>query len=1668
MKEKSIYNTKFVLFNHLSKHLRNQIMSAFTSDTAASGDLGFDGFPVSLNYFTAVPDATFLSDPNVAIIFKSLLKKDSITKEKSLNDLNSYISEINNKSVFEDDLVIISWVQLYPKLAIDNSRNVRILSHKIHSLYLEIIGGKAFSKYLKSSMPIWLQGIYDNDKTVANSTYKYLLNSFQNDKEKVDTKIWIIFLEPIVNYITSVITSETHESLSDQRYIKEVDSQAKYERVLNGGLMMLIKIIQLMNSNDLKDYESVIFQIELIINLEKLWDYFGKSIEHQDTMNLPLFKTYLILLKTIFSVSNETNEPSALLKSLSNVKSLYKLISKKFIKSIKLKPTNKSTNGGLIYSNVILQFWDTLISLTKFSAISKDFKVKKNFWELGGSKSYSRLIDYLKLGNCALSPIYYKVLRTFFTKLSESKISSDDDFKFLDFSDIGDAKIILKVLASQLDSLSNFDYKLQLISCLLQVYSLFEKGVNDAGRASLLDMLSSTIYKVEDSLAQKAFRNSDKDAKYEAIKLTGQFLGNESKTFILKGLNKMITNFATSETSTSLTIGDFEFTSSIASLLEVHLNILLEVTTHDDASDNDFSSQLVTGIIESLQDNSALSAPTTAFEILLNIIGSKASLSIEARNSLKEFSDLLPSFIESDFIEAPINLLSVILKAQILDNTKDLVDDFYTKIESESKGYLSTYVLHLKSNDFLDFATIQSTYPYIYSYLVELSKKKTSTDIESQLIFNFANDSEIFANLVKSSPSDAPSSHNFIKHFIKFSSTISIIANDQETQNSLREIYSTAWARLEITENRDFIALSKTPATLHLLIDSLFDYITLSSKETDFTHISKFVSLSFELFPLHKLENRVELAIDNVNTTLLSIANPLEQNIYLIPTDAESTCGLDESIIFIGKFLESFLSIHESIELSDERSSILQLSELVSEYLTDYSFLASEKKNVDQVISISSSLSDHVNRFLIGVDLSSLVKVINENFTEESEKLQLKFAGHLNNEISVKENFTKRQFYNSRLFRKVILRSSGNISLQQFETLDINFNNLVSYPLKLAAVLSGFARFATKSKKFDRIRNLCAAEILGVKSDSQILSQGLRWLTLSINFLNVDLDDAEDYEAIPPQRLGMILNQLSKWMESDMSYDDSFIVIRIQLSRFFAGLIRLNADSLPEKFWDLSQSLCTDNLSTSQIEFKRLDLRYFTLKLFVGLNKNLGSREGSSDWEEFKTSSIEEIIDLVTNEEVSSSDIKLHNQPVYLSNDLVGRILLDIPFKDSIIQDKIDQFYYLLRNVKFVSLQRLGATFLQKSILRTQQEYVVEYQLAKSKLSEEDGTFEAKIPPIILDIIENFEGDVEDLINAGESHQVSAFLWSWLLVFAHFKDITYSIRNEYINQLKSSGVIDKLLDNIFQQVDVTNSKILKAFTSSDSAKGNTKIHPNDNLINTYELANGCAGESFVFEMRFLLVHLYYLSFQHLGSQVQFWFNSIRDKQLKQQIEKFSVNYVSPLIVTKILEEVSSSKDKLTGKEENLTIKVNYVSNEVKSIYLIDEQTMEMIIKIPHSYPLSNVTVEGPLRLGVKESQWKAWLLASQRIISLTNGSIIEAVELFNKNVNLNFSGFEDCAICYSILHQDHSLPSKVCPTCLNKFHSACLYKWFKSSGASTCPLCRSPFNFRNSRNAATA
>ncbi|ODV77199.1 uncharacterized protein CANTADRAFT_23344 [Suhomyces tanzawaensis NRRL Y-17324] len=1529
-----------------------------------NGDLGHDGFLVTLNYFAGLPDPSVLSDANLVILFKSLLKKDSITKEKSLNELIEVFDSAQAPVALKDDLTIISWVQVYAKLATDNSRTVRILAHQTQAKFLQLVGGKSFSKYLKSSIPIWLFGLFDNDRLVATASYKSLLLSFQNDKDKID-KLWILFYEQIVTFIITGIALETSESLSDKRYTKESDSIGKYERVVGGCLNMLNKVIQIESPK-----KGLTGDIETLLFMDNIWDYLSTSL-NSDTLNLALFKSILALLKGLFK------EPS-LLAQFKDPKGLFKLVSKKFIKNVKLK-SKSGPNSNVIYSSIILQLWDILIVLTEFGALSnaKELKIKKSFWQLGGSKSFSRLIEYLKMGPCNLDPAYYSIVGHFFEVLAKNHSHIEDD-EFLDFNNVDDLEIIIKTLCKQFQSALAIDYRIKSFECLARVFKIFEETTNDL--QSLKPLAKLIIITAFETLA-KSKPIASQASKYLAM--------NSSIALFLEGLLNSYSDIL--DDFNSSLIKHIETGTSDYPPLTYQNYFKVLATCNNQETFGKLSSQVIDLIVE----DDSIKCPEIGFQLVS--IGLKESRSVP-KDKVVELIEMLPMFVEADFVQPPIDLLSDFLGTGTVPNN-EIINDFYLKLSMVDQSSVPKFILLISQHIHLN----QTSFPEIEDYVSKLSEKSSLSQDENKIVYQHIDDPIIFANIIKSC-SSVEKANEFITNYSRLENKVSL--SEYKDDESLKLIIQNGWKSIERPEVQSFFDSIESD----IIEESLFKFIVNASFSMDFNPIANYLKSS--KIGILRFNELLQQSLQTLDINSLAVSNPLQQNIALVTMPTTSSSELDGSILVIGKF------VLELVRISKDRDLVL-LGLFISEYINDYLFLKSkaEIKNDEEILNLKTEIIGALHYVFEQTQLEDVLSINSSDSIIEWLSEDMK-SGQFN------------KFYSARVYKHIVDRVFENLTFQAFEDSSINFNQMVnSNPLQLAVFLQcGSKFFNTKSSKFDRIRNYVAAEILGVRRTDQILKEGTKWVSLLINFFNAE----EPYEVVPPHRLAMIINQISQWLDSDIAYDEEFISMRVQLAQLFTGLIN-NVPELLDKFWEMSLRLVNDNLSICESELGRLDLRYFTLKLILLVNKK--EVEGIDEVKE-------ELLELVLNKDMIEKDIKINNQPIDLVHSLIQRLFNQVEIPARIANEKINQLYELLATCDFIPLQRIVVSILQKLILVNQQDFVVEYQLSKSKLSEdEENSYLAVLNETLIKNINVYVGDIDS-----SSPVVSRYLWSWVLIFAHFEDITFSMKAEYINQLKELGVFERLFDYIFDQVDVSDNKLMASLSIETSLQSYDPKSP--------------AGDSLHDEYQVLLLHLYFLSFRFLGSQIQTWYNHIRDRQLKQKIEKFSSASVSPILITKILDEVSNAKASIESKDENLTIKVNKVINEIKSVYLIDEFTMEMVIKIPSIYPLENVNVSGPLRLGVKENQWKAWLLASQRVISLTNGSIMEAVELFNKNVNLHFSGFEECAICYSILHQDLSLPSKTCTTCNNKFHAACLYKWFKSSGSSTCPLCRSPFNFK--------
>lgn len=172
-----------------------------------------------------------------------------------------------------------------------------------------------------------------------------------------------------------------------------------------------------------------------------------------------------------------------------------------------------------------------------------------------------------------------------------------------------------------------------------------------------------------------------------------------------------------------------------------------------------------------------------------------------------------------------------------------------------------------------------------------------------------------------------------------------------------------------------------------------------------------------------------------------------------------------------------------------------------------------------------------------------------------------------------------------------------------------------------------------------------------------------------------------------------------------------------------------------------------------------------------------------------------------------------------------------------------------------------------------------------------------------------------------------------------------------------------------------------------------------------------------------------------------------------------LQHITPFILASELDVIQSASQTHSWDADEMSVKGSRVSREITTTYVKDECALEMVIRVPASYPLRSVEVECTKRIGISEDRWRRWVLQIIKVTASQDGSLLDAVLLWKKNVDKEFEGVEPCPICYSILNpKTMGLPNLPCKTCSNKYHNSCLYKWFNQSGKNKCPICQQPFH----------
>lgn len=395
------------------------------------------------------------------------------------------------------------------------------------------------------------------------------------------------------------------------------------------------------------------------------------------------------------------------------------------------------------------------------------------------------------------------------------------------------------------------------------------------------------------------------------------------------------------------------------------------------------------------------------------------------------------------------------------------------------------------------------------------------------------------------------------------------------------------------------------------------------------------------------------------------------------------------------------------------------------------------------------------------------------------------------------------------------------------------------------------------------------------------------------------------------------------------------------------------------------------------------------------------------------------------------------NQPLEITTALLARQVQNLQFDG---QEQIADLYPLLSS-EDRSVQGAAYGILHRSLPSIQEQVSIEAALSKTATHLPDELLSLLLDAPSMDLFNNSLYSTDSVWT-----NIRRYLLSWKVVFDHFSKASHMVQETYVVDIKDYGHLEYLLNFTCDMLRIASGKPLDA----------SKYNITDFTLDT--------ESSLERECQWLTIHLYYLSLLHLPSLTKTWWIEQKNR-IKTPLESYTQKHISPLIISAALTNLSDWHTSTTrsdpDEERPLTLKINPRASEAIASIAIDAESpaISLCLTLPPNYPFAAAVVSSRHRVAVSEQKWQAWLRTIQGVIMFSNGSLVDGLRAFRKNVQGALKGQSECAICYSVIGSDMKTPDKKCATCKNCFHAACLYRWFRSSNSSGCPLCRNAFHY---------
>ncbi|OAA58694.1 Zinc finger, RING/FYVE/PHD-type [Cordyceps fumosorosea ARSEF 2679] len=1602
---------------------RGQGRSAGGSRPApGTGFAGFggQGSGSSLSYLAEPPSFAAIADPNIVVSLKNVLKKDSTTKTKALDDLLAYVqAQPHDKDGGVEDAILDIWTQLYPRASIDNARRVREQSHHLQ-LELMKSARKRMERHIPKIVGAWLAGLYDRDRAVSRAASDGL-GSFLTSPEKADA-FWKKCQPQILAFALEAI-QETQDILSDERSTTKEDAEAKYFRVINASLSLILRLLQRMEDSDMTRCRD---SYDEYFASDSVW----KSITLADP-----------------SVRRSTCQLLIL------------CLNRKLPYADSVECRQAMITGGLKTTQTG-SAEEYLLALAKLTQSHPDI------WEASAKSKKpptARLRAFITKGSQGSRASYWESLDTLLSLLPRSTVTMESE------SDL------LKSLRSGIEYREEPRANAHLgWKCYSNAAQRALKSLNENDACKLAKEHTFPLF--ENFLFPPASRPLSIDLAtlgYIYRALVGSSPAVAS--IMEEELTKLSTTFCT------------HLSGSLPSVSKEHQNSQEKV-----GEEGRRWFQLVKELHQrSKTDNLSELADQPSLTIISQCISLLESRNMKPFGAAKTLEQALRSVPHLFSGDAGVRVSNFLLAAAE-DYMDKLVEsssapillaclDLCSSIDRLSTLYRSTWRAWVsetmslpaseKANEVLaglisqkaasDFAL---SHQAVQTRILEQATAATDGAGGSRSLLAAAVSSGTFShdNLLTlarhavSMLQQKPSNEPLDVLAIIASGSPKILSEDDDLHTSLVTVL------LGLSELDGHVSVAGKAAKVRALMDQHTDgklptvSIILSNLERATpqsldieTLVKQAKEASSADVPLEDLLPSTNIWMEQLKpffqahiNPILSITSPIGGATIL----SNSSSNVPKNTLRVprdrrGRSIPARMAIYLSLLTTDG----IDLSKLPSQFLVELLYL---QCITVQLISDQITLSDthgifadlEVEESMREADtvITSLRSFLNK-YTAEKEwwvngqgssetEIIRELSGLL---IQQSKSLSASAVYSARALSELLQATAEaqgwSSSLEEHFVKAEYLKSTPNTVLVSAAILAGFGEPLQASKQINNFCNRLISDVAGAAVDGEKTKSTLSLLTLCSRLYEIG--------GLPAMntRIVFAVRQITSWLEEPELIDAE---TSTEICRALSSLLPC-MKGVYGSYWEKTLTFCLDTWR-NECEYKvddMLPLVHASLKLVRVLET---ISEPNDD--------LEDALKEFTSDRPSAlvEALKLLRDTNSPAAEIVTAVLSREVEKISVRQTPDLGDIYALMASESRDVQTAAFGLLHRAIPSQQEQASVDILLDKT-----DARLPDELVSLLLDAPTLDSYSDESL--AQFPLAIRCYLLSWKLVFDAFSGASFKVRADFTENLKTDNSVSPLLDFTF---DVLGHSAAHALNLDKEGLLSEHIYDYD-----VKLADADTEER---SMQWLLVHIYYLVLKYTPGLFRTWYLDCRSKQTRIAVEAWTTKYYSPLIIGDNLDDVqkwAEAQEPPSADEQELQVRVSKPAREVTAGYEVDEALASIVIKVPASYPIEGVTVASLNRVAVTDRKWQSWIMTTQVVITFSNGSIIDGLQVFKRNIVGALRGQSECAICYSIISTDKRMPDKRCTTCKNLFHRTCLYKWFQTSNQNTCPLCRNPIDY---------